>query len=151
MCFPVSPKRKATHKQIWPPPIPGTIPKSCLCLLVFCPPKVRIQDVHGKNLSHKVFFFFYICLLNSSWFLSIRIQRRWVTTTPSLVSLLNWSFGMSIIIKIITSSSSETSVWQWEWSSSGSLGFWHSGALSSTSRKVGKAFLGPSCHDVGWI
>ena len=29
------PKKRATYKQIWPPSIRGTIPRSCLCLLAF--------------------------------------------------------------------------------------------------------------------
>ena len=37
MCFPFSPAKRA----IWPPPISGTIPRSCLCLLVFFSPEFR--------------------------------------------------------------------------------------------------------------
>ena len=36
--FAFFPEKKETHKQIWPPPVPRTIPKSCLCWLVFSPP-----------------------------------------------------------------------------------------------------------------
>ena len=32
--FPSFPTKKTAHRQIWPPPIPGIIPKSCLCVLV---------------------------------------------------------------------------------------------------------------------
>ena len=34
LCVSLFPTRKATHKQFGPPPIPGTILRSCLCLLV---------------------------------------------------------------------------------------------------------------------
>ena len=41
--FPFSSKKKASHKQILTPPVPGTIPKSCLCLLEFLsPPKIKL-------------------------------------------------------------------------------------------------------------
>ena len=35
LCAFFLPEKDATHKQIWPPPVPGTIPESCLCLLGF--------------------------------------------------------------------------------------------------------------------
>ena len=35
---------KATRKQIWPPPIPGTIPKSCLCLLFLFSPEYCFEN-----------------------------------------------------------------------------------------------------------
>ena len=35
LCVSLFPQEKATHKQIWSPPVLGTIPKSCLCVLVF--------------------------------------------------------------------------------------------------------------------
>ena len=34
LCVSFFPQEKATHKQIWTAPIPGTIPKSCLCSLI---------------------------------------------------------------------------------------------------------------------
>ena len=46
--FPVLPKTRATHKQILPSPIPGTIPKSCLCLLVICPSIQMRPDAGAK-------------------------------------------------------------------------------------------------------
>ena len=39
MCFPFSPGKGETHKQFDPHPISGTIPRSCLCLLVFFSPE----------------------------------------------------------------------------------------------------------------
>ena len=40
-----SKKRKTTHKQNSPPPISGTIPRSCLCLLVFSPLSFDLVEV----------------------------------------------------------------------------------------------------------
>ena len=42
--FPFSPVKRATHKHIWPPPVPGTVPGCCLCWLASLVP----QDTSPK-------------------------------------------------------------------------------------------------------
>ena len=54
ICFPFPPKKKRQHINIFdPPPIFGTIPKTCLCLLTllffFSPPKRGFRSELGPN------------------------------------------------------------------------------------------------------